>query len=146
MTTILRNLFLALMVTLPLLVKGQCDVFIVPGSVEVLETDDAVMFTFDVTNNSTSEWMGDDVLMYWSLNSGANIISIQYGDGSDLDHPAPLAPGETQSFYTPWMAIPHLPEWFPEEQPSVDNPWLESMDWPYYTLPFPFNGSWLWIS
>ena len=141
MTTILRNLFLALMVTLPLLVKGQCDVFIVPGSVEVLETEDAVMFTFDVTNNSDSEWMGDDILMNWSLNSGANIMSIQYGDGSDLDHPPPLAPGQTQSFFTPWMAIPNLPDFYPED-PSNDNPWLESMDWPFYTLPFPFNGTW----
>jgi len=141
MTTILRNLFLALMVTLPLLVKGQCDVFIVPGSVEVLETDDAVMFTFDVTNNSDSEWMGDDILMYWSLNSGANIMNIEYGDGSDLDHPPPLAPGQTTTFSTPWMAIPNLPDWYPEN-PSNDNPWLESMDWPFYTLSFPFNGSW----
>jgi len=141
MTKILRNLFLALMVALPFLAKGQCDVFIVPGSVEVLETEDAVMFTFDVTNNSDSEWMGDDVLMYWSLNSGANIMSIEYGDGSDLDHPPPLAPGQTTTFNTPWMAIPNLPEWYPEN-PSNDNPWLESMDWPFYTLSFPFNGSW----
>ena len=141
MTTI-RNLFLALMVTLPFLVKGQCDVFIVPGSVEVSETEDAVMFTFDVTNNSSSDWMGDDIRMYWSLNSGANIMSIQYGDGSDPGHPPPLAPGQTQTFKTPWMAIPNLPSWFPDEQPSNDNPWLESMDWPYYTLPFPFNGTW----
>jgi gliding motility-associated-like protein len=142
MTTVLRNLFLALMVTLPFLVKGQCDVFIVPGSVQVSETEDAVMFTFDVTNNSSSDWMGDDVLMYWSLNSGANIMSIQYGDGSDFGHPPPLAPGQTETFSTPWMAIPNLPDWFPDEQPSNDNPWLESMDWPYYTLPFPFNGTW----
>lgn len=141
MTTI-RNLFLTLMVALPLLVKGQCDVFIVPGSVEVSETEDAVMFSFDVTNNSSSDWTGDDVVMYWSLNSGANIMSIQYGDGSDPGHPPPLAPGQTQTFKTPWMAIPNLPSWFPDEQPSNDNPWLESMDWPYYTLPFPFNGTW----
>ena len=141
MTKILRNLFLALMVILPFLAKGQCDVFIVPGSVEVLETEDAVMFTFDVTNNSDSEWMGDDILMYWSLNSGANIMSIEYGDGSDPGHPPPLAPGQTTTFNTPWMAIPNLPEWYPEN-PSNDNPWLESMDWPFYTLSFPFNGAW----
>lgn len=142
MTTLFRNLLLTLMVALPLLLKGQCDVFIVPGSVQVSETEDAVMFTFDVTNNSSSNWMGDDIRMYWSLNSGANIMSIQYGDGSDLGHPSPLAPGQTQTFKTPWMAIPNLPSWFPDEQPSNDNPWLESMDWPYYTLPFPFNGTW----
>jgi hypothetical protein len=142
MTSLFRNVFLILMITLPFLMKGQCDVYIVPGSVEVSETDDAVMFTFDVTNDSNEDWMGDDIRMAWSLNSGANIMSIQYGDGSDAGHPPPLAPGQVKTFNTPWMAIPNLPSWFPDEQPSNDNPWLESMDWPYYTLPFPFNGAW----
>ena len=117
-------------------ITAQCDVFIEPGSVQVTETSDAVMFTFDVINNSTSEWTGDDVLMYWSLNSSVNIMSIQYGDGSDTGHPAPLLPGESATFYTPWMAIPNLPEWFPEDPGpggDLEDNWVDALDWPFWS-------------
>jgi len=131
-------------------VTAQCDVFIEPGSVQVMETSDAVMFTFNVVNNSTSEWEGDDVLMYWTLNSGVNIMSINYGDGSDPGHPPPLQPGETATFYTPFMAMPNLPEWFPEEPGpggDLDDNWVDALDWPFWSAnPNGFDGTWSQIN
>ena len=127
-------------------VTAQCDVFIEDGSVQVIETSDAVMFTFDVINNSTTEWDGDVVKMYWSLNSGVNIMNIEYGDGSDSGHPAPLLPGESATFYTPWMAIPNLPEWFPEDPGpggDLDEYWVDALDWPFWSAnPNGFDGTW----
>ena len=54
-------------------VDAQCDVFIEPGSVEVIDNGSGVKFQFDVTNNSGSDWYGDILKLYWSLNSSAPI-------------------------------------------------------------------------
>lgn len=131
--------FLALFV-LPLFALSQCDVFIEPGSVEVIDNGEGVMFEFEITNNSNVPWYGDDLLMYWSLNSNSNIMSIELSD-TEPDHMQPLEPGQSMTLFTPYIDLPNLPSFFPTN-PSNDNPWLESMDWPFYTLPFPFNGTW----
>lgn len=119
--------------------SAQCDVYIEPGSVQVIDNGGGVQFQFEVTNNSDSDWYGGVLKMYWSLNSVAPIWEIDYTDHTNQP---PIAPGETRSIKTPWFDIPNLPSWFPEEEPSNDNPWVESMEWPFYTLSFPFNGSW----
>ena len=119
-------------------VKSQCEVIIEPGSVVVLDNGSGVSFEFDITNNSTTEWYGDVLKMYWSLNSGAPIWDIDYGNGTNQ---SPIQPGETRTIKTPWFDIPNLPSWFPDD-PNTTQPWEESMEWPYYGLSFPFNGSW----
>ena len=118
--------------------KSQCDVFIEPGSVIVTDNGSGVKFEFDVTNNSTTEWSGDVLKLYWSLNSGAPIWSIDYNNNTNQ---SPIQPGETRTIKTPWFDIPNLPSWFPTD-PTTSQPWDESMEWPYYGLSFPFNGSW----
>ena len=73
-------------------------------------------------------------------------MNIEYGDGSDSGHPAPLLPGESATFYTPWMAIPNLPEWFPEDPGpggDLDEYWVEALDWPFWSAnPNGFDGTW----
>ena len=140
MIKFLKNLFLILLFASPLSVNAQCDVIVEPGSVNVIDNGEGVMFEFQVTNNSNDLWYGDDVEMYWSLNSSANIMTIQLSDNS-IEYLQPLQPGESMTFSTPYIDMPNLPSWFPEN-PSDTNPWLESIEWPYYTLPFPFNGAW----
>jgi len=132
-------LLLSLVLAVPKMVLPQCDVFIEVGSVVVTDNGSGVKFTFDVTNNSSTDWYGDVLKMYWSLNSGAPIWNIDYSTGTSQP---PIAPGETRTIKTPWFDIPNLPSWFPAQDPSSANPWLESMEWPYYGLPFPFEGSW----
>jgi len=119
-------------------VVAQCDVFIEPGSVVVTDNGSGVKFTFDITNNSSTDWYGDDLKMYWSLNSGAPIWNIDYSQ--NVNQP-PIGPGETRTIKTPWFDIPNLPSWFPDD-PTTAQPWEESMEWPYYNLSFPFQGSW----
>ena len=123
-------------------VKAQCDVFIEPGSVEVVDNGSGVKFVFDITNNSPDPWYGDVLKMYWTLNSGAPIWDIDYSTGTNQP---PIAPGETRTIKTPWFDIPNLPSWFPEDPGpggANDLAWEESMEWPYYGLSFPFEGSW----
>jgi len=123
-------------------VKAQCDVFIEPGSVEVVDNGSGVKFVFDITNNSPNPWYGDVLKMYWTLNSGAPIWDIDYSTGT---YQSPIAPGETRTIKTPWFDIPNLPSWFPEDPGpggANDLAWEESMEWPYYGLSFPFEGSW----
>jgi hypothetical protein len=123
-------------------VKAQCDVFIEPGSVEVVDNGSGVKFVFDITNNSPDPWYGDVLKMYWTLNSGAPIWDIDYSTGT---YQSPIAPGETRTIKTPWFDIPNLPSWFPENPGpggANDLPWEESMEWHYYGLSFPFEGSW----
>jgi gliding motility-associated-like protein len=119
-------------------VVAQCDVFIEPGSVVVTDNGSGVKFEFDITNNSSTDWYGDDLKMYWSLNSVAPIWNIDYSQNTNQP---PIGPGETRTIKTPWFDIPNLPSWFPDD-PTTAQPWVESMEWPYYTLSFPFQGSW----
>jgi gliding motility-associated-like protein len=119
-------------------VVAQCDVFIEPGSVVVTDNGSGVKFEFDITNNSSTDWYGDDLKMYWSLNSGAPIWNIDYSQNTNQP---PIGPGETRTIKTPWFDIPNLPSWFPDD-PTTAQPWVESMEWPYYNLSFPFQGSW----
>jgi len=128
-------LFLAVALTN---ISAQCDVFIEPGSVEVVDNGTGVQFRFDITNNSGVDWYGDVLKMYWSLNSSAPIWNIDYS--TDVNQP-PIAPGETRTIKTPWFDIPNLPSWFPDD-PTTAQPWEESMEWPYYGLSFPFQGAW----
>lgn len=119
-------------------VGAQCDVIIEPGSVVVTDNGSGVKFEFDITNNSSTDWYGDDLKMYWSLNSGAPIWNIDYSQNTSQP---PIGPGETRTIKTPWFDIPNLPSWFPDD-PTTTQPWVESMEWPYYNLSFPFQGSW----
>ena len=143
--TFLRNLFL---LTLPLFLfngnlGAQCDVFIEQGSVVVTDNGSGVKFQFDVTNNSGSEWEGDVLKMYWSLNSSAPIWTIDYTSNNNV---GPLPPGQTRTITTPWFDIPNLPSWFPEDPGpggDLDDYWVEALEWPYWSAnPNGFDGTW----
>lgn len=140
----LRILFLLMLYTCTLnfSVKAQCDVFIEPGSVEVIDNSSGVKFNFDVTNNSSIEWGGDMLKLYWSLNSSAPIWEIDYTNNNNI---GPIQPGETRNITTPWFDFPNLPSWFPEDPGpggANDLAWEESMEWAYYGLSYPFEGAW----
>ena len=143
--TFLRNLFL---LTLPLFLfnsslGAQCDVFIEQGSVVVIDNGSGVKFEFDVTNNSDSEWEGDELKMYWSLNSNAPIWTIDYTSNNNV---GPLPPGQTRTITTPWFDIPNLPSWFPEDPGpggDLNDYWVEALEWPYWSAnPNGFDGTW----
>ena len=143
--TFLRNLFL---LSIPLfLLNGnlgaQCDVFIEQGSVVVTDNGSGVKFQFDVTNNSGSEWEGDELKMFWSLNSSAPIWTIDYTSNNNV---GPLPPGQTRTITTPWFDIPNLPSWFPEDPGpggDLDDYWVEALEWPYWSAnPNGFDGTW----
>jgi len=135
-------LLIPLMLLFSVVLRAQCDVFIEQGSVVVTDNGSGVKFQFDVTNNSGSEWEGDVLKMYWSLNSSAPIWTIDYTSNNNV---GPLPPGQTRTITTPWFDIPNLPSWFPEDPGPGgvnDLSWEESMEWAYYGLSFPFDGAW----
>ena len=137
-----RVLLIPLMLLFSVVLRAQCDVFIEQGSVVVTDNGSGVKFQFDVTNNSGSEWEGDVLKMYWSLNSSAPIWTIDYTSNNNV---GPLPPGQTRTITTPWFDIPNLPSWFPEDPGPGgvnDLSWEESMEWAYYGLSFPFDGAW----
>ena len=143
--TFLRNLFL---LSIPLFLfngdlGAQCDVFIEQGSVVVTDNGSGVKFQFDVTNNSGSEWEGDELKMFWSLNSSAPIWTIDYTSNNNV---GPLPPGQTRTITTPWFDIPNLPSWFPEDPGpggDLDDYWVEALEWPYWSAnPNGFDGTW----
>jgi gliding motility-associated-like protein len=117
---------------------GQCDVFIEPGSVLVTDNGSGIKFEFDITNNSGVDWYGDVLKLNWTLNSSAPIWNIDYSTNTSQP---PIAPGETRTIKTPWFDFPNLPSWFPND-PTAAQPWEESVEWAYYGLGFPFQGSW----
>jgi gliding motility-associated-like protein len=134
----MKHILTFLLLLFPFIGYTQCDVFIEPGSVVVTDNGSGVKFNFDVTNNSSIEWGGDVLKLYWTLNSSAPIWEIDYNNNNSV---GPIQPGETRNITTPWFDIPNLPSWFPDD-PTTAQPWEESMEWPYYGLSFPFQGAW----
>jgi len=127
-------------------VRGQCDVFITPNSVNVIDNNPGVQFEFEITNNTSSDYDGGTLYMAWTLSSSDPIWQFE------LDEPIP--PGGSYVVSTPKLDMPAV--WdgdlnifsAPSNQPTPDNPWLESNDWYFYTQPFPYpgplgNGSWV---
>jgi gliding motility-associated-like protein len=124
-------------------VKSQCDVFIEPGSVNVIDNGSGVKFEFQITNNSGVDWYGDDLKLFWSLNSSVPIWNIDYTDNTASP---PIADGETRTIKTPWFDFPNLPSWFPEDPGpggALDDNWVEAYEWPYWSVtPTGFDGTW----
>tara|TARA_R110002074_G_scaffold65185_4_gene155222 strand:+ start:1479 stop:4337 length:2859 start_codon:yes stop_codon:yes gene_type:complete len=134
------KLFLTAILMIPLLLWGQCEVFIEPGSVVVTDNGSGVKFEFDITNNSPTEWFGDDLKLAWTLNSGAPIWNIDYTQNTNA---GPIIPGETRNIKTPWFDIPNLPSWYPIPPVTYGDPWVESLEWPYWSAnPDGFDGNW----
>lgn len=134
------KLFLTAILMIPLLLWGQCEVFIEPGSVVVTDNGSGVKFEFDITNNSSTEWFGDDLKLAWTLNSGAPIWNIDYTQNTNA---GPIIPGETRNIKTPWFDIPNLPSWYPIPPVTYGDPWVESLEWPYWSAnPDGFDGNW----
>jgi gliding motility-associated-like protein len=132
---------LLLLLLLPFIGYPQCDVFIEPGSVNVIDNGSGIKFEFDITNNSGVDWYGDVLKLYWTLNSSAPIWEIDYTTNTSSP---PIADGETRTITTPWFDFPTLPFWFPDD-PTPANPWLESSEWAYYDISVtggPFTGAW----
>jgi gliding motility-associated-like protein len=124
-------------------VKSQCDVFIEPSSVNVIDNGSGVKFEFQITNNSGVDWYGDDLKLFWSLNSGVPIWNIDYTENTSSP---PIADGETRTITTPWFDFPNLPSWFPEDPGpggALDDNWVEAYEWPYWSVtPDGFDGTW----
>jgi gliding motility-associated-like protein len=83
---------------------GQCEIYIVPGSSQVIDHDPGISFIFEVQNNSDTPYFGGDLYLDWSLSGGSS------GPIWDFDFGVfPILPGESKYVSTPSFDIP-LPE------------------------------------
>lgn len=117
---------------------GQCDVVIIPGSIEVIDNEPGVQFQFQIENNSSIPYNGGTLHMAWTLSSSDPIW--------DFTLTNPLPAGQTMEITTPSFDIPAV--WDVDDynlginEPTPTNPWLGAQDWYFYGVPTPFAGSW----
>ena len=134
----MKQLLVLLLALVTVVGWGQCDVTIVPGSIQVIDNDPGVQFQFDIINNGSVPYNGGTLYMAWTLSSNNPVWNFTLT--------TPLAPGENIEITTPSFDIPAV--WdvgdynLGVNSPSTTNPWLASQDWVFYTQPFPFQGNW----
>lgn len=134
----MKHLLTLLLALIGIVGWGQCDVVIVPGSIEVIDNEPGIQFQFEIQNNSAVPYSGGTLKMGWTL---GNLDPIW-----NFNLTTPIQPGETYQVYTPKLDIPAV--WDVDDytlginDPNPTNPWLESQNWYFYTQPFPFEGSW----
>ena len=81
---------------------AQCDVYIVPGSSQVIDLDPGIAFAFEIQNNSDAPYIGGTLHIDWALSNGAVWDFGFNGFGI-------LLPGQSRYISTPPLDIP-LPE------------------------------------
>jgi len=134
----MKHLLTLLLILTGIVGWGQCDVIIVPGSVEVIDNEPGVRFQFDIQNNSGVPYNGGTLYMAWTLSSNDPIWEFTLTN--------PLPDGQTMEIITPVFDIPAV--WDVDDynlgvnEPTPANPWLGAQDWFFYGVPTPFTGSW----
>lgn len=134
----MRNLFVLFFVLISFAGWSQCDVVIVPGSIEVIDNEPGVRFQFDIQNNSGDPYNGGTLYMAWTLDNDDPIWEFTLTN--------PLPSGQTMEIITPVFDMPAV--WDVDDydlginEPTLANPWLEAQDWFFYGVPTPFDGSW----
>lgn len=137
-----RALIISLLVLSPLYSLSQCEVHIVDGSVEVVDTSPGVKFTFDVINESNSPWSEGTLHFGWTLeSSNPDLSPVMW----DIQLNQPIQPGDIITLTTPIYDLPAIWENPLSNNPSPSNPWSDALDWPTFnSIMFPdgFTGTW----
>jgi gliding motility-associated-like protein len=83
---------------------GQCDIYITPGSIQVIDHNPGISFAFEIQNDDIIPYPGGPLYMDWAL---SGFIS---GPIWEFDlNPIPILPGQSRFISTPVFDIP-LPE------------------------------------
>jgi hypothetical protein len=83
----MKHLLALFMTLISVIGLGQCDVIIVPGSVEVIDSEPGIQFQFEIQNNSSTPYGGGVLSAGWTLGSNDPIWDFTLTD--------PILPGET---------------------------------------------------
>jgi hypothetical protein len=104
---------------------GQCDVYITPGSIQVIDHNPGISFAFEIQNDDIIPYLGGSLYMDWSL---SGFISGPIWDFNL--NPIPILPGGSRFVSTPVFDIP-LPE-------NVPGNWdtLCRVDWGFLYIIF----------
>jgi gliding motility-associated-like protein len=80
---------------------GQCDVYITPGSIQVIDHNPGISFAFEIQNDDIIPYSGGPLYMDWAL---SGFIS---GPIWEFDlNPIPILPGQSRFVSTPVFDIP----------------------------------------
>jgi gliding motility-associated-like protein len=83
---------------------GQCDVYITPGSIQVIDHNPGISFVFEIQNDDVVSYTGGPLYMDWALSSFISGPIWEFNL-----NPIPILPGESRYISTPSFDIP-LPE------------------------------------
>jgi gliding motility-associated-like protein len=96
--------FFVLFCLLPTILWGQCEVYINPGSIQVIDHNPGISFAFEIQNDDIIPYSEGSLYMDWSLSGFAS------GPIWDFNlNPMPIFPGGSRFVSTPVFDIP-LPE------------------------------------
>ena len=80
---------------------GQCDVYITPGSIQVIDHNPGISFAFEIQNDDIIPYSGGPLYMDWAL---SGFIS---GPIWEFDlNPIPILPGQSRFVSTPVFDLP----------------------------------------
>lgn len=100
----MKPLYTLLFLLTSLIGWGQCDVYITPGSAQVIDHNPGISFAFEIQNDDIIPYLGGSLYMDWSLSGFAS------GPIWDFNlNPIPILPGGSRFVSTPVFDIP-LPE------------------------------------
>ena len=80
---------------------GQCDVYITPGSIQVIDHNPGISFAFEIQNDDIIPYSGGPLYMDWAL---SGFISGPIWDFNL--NPIPIPPGQSRFVSTPVFDIP----------------------------------------
>ena len=106
----MKQLLVLLLVLVTVVGWGQCDVTIIPGSVQVIDNNPGVQFQFDIQNNGATPYNGGSLYLgFGDLAGGVDIDPVW-----DFTLTEPLLPGNSLFIETPLLDIPtpsNVMEW-----------------------------------
>jgi len=100
----MKKLLLLLLLVTSYTGWGQCDVYITPGSIQVIDHNPGISFAFEIQNDDIIPYSGGPLYMDWAL---SGFISGPIWDFNL--NPIPILPGQSRFISTPVFDIP-LPE------------------------------------
>ena len=80
---------------------GQCDVYITPGSIQVIDHNPGISFAFEIQNDDIIPYSGGPLYMDWAL---SGFISGPIWDFNL--NPIPIPPGQSRFVSTPVFDLP----------------------------------------
>ena len=93
--------FFVLFCLLPTILWGQCEVYITPGSIQVIDHNPGISFAFEIQNDDIIPYSGGPLYMDWAL---SGFISGPIWDFNL--NPIPIPPGQSRFVSTPVFDLP----------------------------------------